>query len=442
MNDLEYVALLLSVAAGFAYLNHYVLRLPRNAGLLVVAVATSLALRLIEEAFPAAGLGSLLRRTLDQADFGSLLLNGFLGFLLFAGAVDVDVGALLARRWTILALATVGVLASTLAMAAGIYGVFRLVALEVPWSYCLVFGALISPTDPVAVLDALRRLGVPARLQATIAGESLFNDGIGIVLYTVFLQMAVGQSDVMPSLLGVFLDVVREAAGGALLGLATGAFAFVATRGIDDYGIELMISLALVTGTYGLSERLGVSGPVAVVVAGLLMGSIGVRYAVSGTTHDYLQKFWSLTEEVLNALLFLLIGLEFAAIDLRASFVLAALLAVPLSLVVRGLSITLASLPLHLGAPRKLRAISLLTWSGLRGGISVALALSLPPSPYREALVTACYGVVIFTMLAQGLSLRRVAQRLYPAEDCKLRRSPGVPPTCDGREKRRSAGRR
>jgi CPA1 family monovalent cation:H+ antiporter len=213
------------------------------------------------------------------------------------------------------------------------------------------------------------------------------------------------------------IEFVREAGGGALLGGVTGGLAFAAMRGIDEYSIELMISLALASGTYGLAQSIGVSGPVAVVVAGLIIGSIGVQYAVSRTSQDYLQKFWSMTDELLNALLFLLIGLEFTVIELRWSFITAAGLTVLLSLAVRAFSIAVASLPLNLHAPNKLRAIILLTWSGLRGGISVALVLSLPPSPYREALVTACYGVVIFTMAVQGLSLDPIADRLYPQKD-------------------------
>jgi CPA1 family monovalent cation:H+ antiporter len=413
-NTLEYVALLFAVTAGFSYANHYGLRLPRNSGLLVIALAASLCLRLIEYVFPAIGLATVLRHSLDHANLGPLLLNVFLGFLLFAGALDVDVRALRDRKWTILALATVGVLISTFAMAGGMFGIFRLAGISVPLSYCLVFGALISPTDPVTIPSVLRRLHIPARLEAVISGESLFNDGIGIVFYTVFLHYATSGGDSGVTVFGIFLDFIREACGGILLGLAAGGLAFAAMRGIDEYNIELMISLALVTGTFGIAQSIGVSGPVAVVVAGLLMGSVGVRYAVSRTTHDYLQKFWRLVDELLNSLLFLLIGLEFAAIDLRWSFVVMVGLAIPLSLAVRGLSITMASLPLNLGAPHKLRAITLLTWSGLRGGISVALALSLPPGPYREALTTACYGIVIFTMIVQGLSLNRVASRLYP----------------------------
>jgi CPA1 family monovalent cation:H+ antiporter len=413
VNALSYTALLLTVTAGFAYGNYLLLRLPRNSGLLVIALCVTVALRLIEWRFPGLELSSLLNRELDRLDFGAALLHGFLAFLLFAGAIEVDVRQLWSRSWTILALATAGTLLSTLAIAGGMFFIFRGVGIEVPLAYCLVFGALISPTDPVTVLEVLRRVSVPQRLQALIAGESLFNDGIGIVLFTIFLQMAAQPSAGGLTAWQGALDFVRQAGGGAALGLCTGGIAFAAMRSIDQYDIELIISLALATGTYALAEAIGVSGPVSVVMAGLLTGSIGVKYAVSETTGDYLQKFWKVTDEVLNAMLFLLIGLEFAAIDLRWNYLAAAGLAIPLSLLARGLSISMASLPLNLGAPHKLRGISLLTWSGLRGGISVALALSLPASDFRQPLITAAYAIAVFTMIAQGLSLQAVARWLY-----------------------------
>jgi CPA1 family monovalent cation:H+ antiporter len=294
------------------------------------------------------------------------------------------------------------------------WAIFRLVGAGVPFAWCLAFGALISPTDPVTVLGVLRGLRVSPELQAVIAGESLFNDGIGIVLYTIFLHLATGTAGAEIGAQGIALDFLRQAGGGVLLGLATGGVAFLAMRGIDEYNIELFISLALATGTYALGQAAGVSGPVAVVVAGLVMGSIGVRYAVSGTTLDYLSKFWSVTDEVLNALLFLLVGVQLAAIQFSVGDLLAAGLAIPLALVVRTLSVAIPGVPLNLASPHKLQAIMLLTWSGLRGGISVALALSLPTSDARQPLLTACYAVVIFTMVVQGLSLRRLAARLYP----------------------------
>lgn len=413
-NLLDYIAVLLVIAAGSAYLNHYFLGLPRNSGLLVVGLMISLGIRGLDYAFPGLDLDKTVRWGLQKVNFGPLLLDVFLGFLLFASTLTMDLEALWSRKGTILALASVGVLMSTLLVGIGMSGAFALIGLDIPLSYCFVFGALISPTDPVTVSNVLARMNVPSNLHAVISGESMFNDGMGIVLFNVFLRAAEsgGAGSVDPW--SVALDILREAGGGFLLGGVAGGVAFLATKGIDEYTVELIISLALVTGVYGLAQTIGVSGPVAVVVSGLIMGSIGVRHAVSAATHDYLSKFWSLVDGLLNALLFLLIGFELVAIPLKPAYLAAAGLAIPLTLAVRLVSVAVPGLPLNFGAPHKSRAIALLTWSGLRGGISVALALSLPASAYREPFITACYAVAIFTMVVQGLSLEPVTRRLFP----------------------------
>jgi CPA1 family monovalent cation:H+ antiporter len=416
LSALDYFAVLVAVTAGCAYLNHHLVRLPRNTGLLVVALIATLALRVVAEVFPHVGLAEALRAKLDRAHPGDLLLNGVLGFLLFAGAMEIEVKALLAHRWTILFLATIGVLLSTVLMGGGMYVAFRLVGIDVPWAYCLAFGALISPTDPVSVLKTLDRESVPQRIRAIVAGESLFNDGIGIVLFALFLGEAMYPQAGGYSVVAMTLEFFRAAGGGVALGLALGGAAVLVTRSIDEYNVELLISLAVAAGTYGIARDLDISGPVAVVTAGLLMGSIG-RRAVSDTTQTYIRRFWSVTEEILNSFLFLLIGLELSVVELEIPYLIAAAVAIPLALVVRGLSILAASLPLRIDPRRHMRGVALLTWSGLRGAISIALALSLPASPYREALVTACYGVAVFTMLVQGLSLGKVASRLYPSHD-------------------------
>jgi len=412
LNPLDQIALLLALTAAFAYFNHHVLRLPRNVGLLALALAAAVALRLVAAAFPGLMIDELLGKALARIDFAPLLLNLLLAFLLFAGALEVELDKLLERKWTILALATVGVFLSTLLVGFGMSAIFAAVGIEIPLFYCLAFGALISPTDPVTVLGVLQRAPVPERLRAIIAGEAMFNDGIGIVLYSLLLAAALAGGVPGP---GVWIVAfLREAGGGALLGLTTGMAAFVAMRGIDEYSIELMISLALVAGTYGLAGTLDVSGPVAVVVAGLIMGSIGNRYAVSERTHDYLARFWGLVDQLLNALLYFLVGLEFATVAFDWRLGEAAAAAIALSLGARAVSIAIPGVPLNLGAEHKLRGLAVMSWSGLRGGISLALALSIPAADFRAPLITVTYAVVIFTMLVQGLSLDWLCRRLYP----------------------------
>jgi Na+:H+ antiporter len=352
---------------------------------------------------------------LEEVDFAPLLLNGVLAFLLFAGAVEVALRPLVERRWTVLALSTVSVGLSTALIGVGAWAVFQVMRLPIPLYYCLAFGALISPTDPVTVLGVLRHSKVPDGLRAVISGESLFNDGIGIVLFGMCMEAALaGPGRDLPSAGAWLLDFARESVGGMALGGLTGGLAYLAMRGIDEYGIELIISLTLVTATYGLAGTISVSGPVAVVVAGLIMGSVGKQYAVSETTHDYLSKFWSLVDQVLNALLYLLVGLQFAVISLDWRSAWAALATIALVLLARAISVAVPGVPLNLQAPHKLRAISIITWSGLRGGISLALALSIPHGAYRDPLITVTYAVVVFTMVVQGLSLSRLAGALYP----------------------------
>lgn len=408
-NYLDLTALLLLGTAAFAYVNHFTLQLPRNVGLLVFALGAAVLIRLIEYlGWP--GPADAVRGAVRGVDFAAFLLHGILSLLLFAGATEVDFRTMLQRKATIVALATGGVVISTLLLALGAWAVFRVGAVDVPFAWCLVFGALLSPTDPVAVMVALRQVGVREALRAVIEGESLFNDGVGIVLYTMFLSFATGATALDT---GTFiLTFVREAGGGLLIGAVTGGVAFAVMRAIDDHDIELMISLALATGTYVLASNLEVSGPVAVVVAGLLMGSVGSRYAVSARTRAHLTRFWSMADTLLNGVLFTLIGLELIVIPLDASQLVVAALMIPLAVAVRAVSVAIPGVPLNLTAPGKLRSLAVLTWSGLRGGISVALALSLPATAYRSTLLTATYAVVIFTMVVQGLSLPWAAARL------------------------------
>lgn len=294
----DLLAFLLLVAAGLAFLNYRFLKLPLTVGLLVGAFVSSLVLIAVDQVAPHLGLKAAMRSLIVSIDFPATLLKGFLAFLLFAGAMQVNSANLFARKWTILALAILGTIFSTMLNAAALLGISKLLHLGIPIAWCLVFGALISPTDPISVLDVLKRVGMSKHLQATVAGESLFNDGVGVVLFTLMLSLATANQDLNAGTIQVGSEFLLEAVGGGLLGLGLGYAAFQLIRQVDDYDVELIISLALASGTYSLSGILGVSGPIAVVVAGLLIGNYGVNRAMSELTRQHLLTFWHLVEEV------------------------------------------------------------------------------------------------------------------------------------------------
>ena len=399
-------AILIVLAAVLGYLNNRILHLPQSIGLTVMGAVASLLVVGIDRLLPGATIGHDVTRFLDGIDFHRTLMDGMLSFLLFAGALHVDWREMHRGRWAVVTLSTAGVLISTVLVGVGFHLLTLMVGHTVPMIWCLVFGALISPTDPVAVMDILKRTDVSPTLEATIAGESLFNDGIGVVVFAILLEIASGG---VPFSIGhASLLFLQEAGGGALLGLVIGWIAVRAMFSIDDYKVEVMISLAVVMGGYALASQIAVSGPVAMAVAGLLIGNHGVAHAMSDTTRDYLLKFWSLIDDLLNAVLFLLIGLEVVTIPSRLSFVLVGAAAIPLVLFARALSVMaplIAVRPfLSLG---RLAPVTLI-WGGMRGGISVALALSLSGSPFRDVALTATYIVVLFSVIAQGGSVERV----------------------------------
>ena len=400
-------ALLLVLTALFAYLNARVLHLPGTIGIMLIALAVSLVLLAATEmGLP---LARVAKQMLHAIDFNRALMGVMLGFLLFAGALQVDLGELSEQRWPVAFLAVAGVVLSTFLVGGGIYLAFSLLGRPLPWIWCAVFGALISPTDPIAVLAIIRKAGAPKALELKVAGESLFNDGVGIVVFLELLGFATGDPGV--DLAHAMLFFLREAIGGAAFGAMAGVAAFVMLRRIDDYDVEVLITVALVTGGYSAAEALGVSAPIAIVVAGLIVGNYGRAHAMSARTRARLDTFWGMSDAMLNGVLFVLIGLELLVLPLDPSHAFAALIAIPIVLLARFVSVAVpAVLPL-IGRCFDSQTVKVLTWGGLRGGISIALALSLPASPYRDTLVMMTYGCALFAIAVQGLTVGRLVAR-------------------------------
>ncbi len=415
MDLFELIASLLTLSAVFSYINHRWIRLPSTIGLMVIALLFSLLL---------IGMGAFVESIQQKAetivgsiDFNRTVMHGMLGFLLFAGALHVNLTDLRQQKWSIAALASFGVALSTLLVALLSSVVFALLGIEVRFIYCLLFGALISPTDPIAVLAILKQAGAPKDLETKIAGESLFNDGVGVVIFLGLLEIATGEYGFDPGHLAALF--FQEAVGGAVLGLAMGYLAFVMLRSVDNYSVEILISLALTAGGYALALALHMSGPIAMVVAGLLVGNHGRALAMSDRTREHLDRFWELIDEILNAVLFVLIGLEVLVLTFTERFLLAGLLLIPCVLLARLVAVGVPTSILRRWQTLHKHSTLMLTWGGLRGGISVALALSIPavlkdgsPVPERELLLPVSYMIVIFSVVVQGLTIGPLFERL------------------------------
>ncbi len=409
---LDFAAILVTLTALLAWVNHKFLRLPSAIGVMGMALVLSLSLVSLGQ-LGFTGLTQQAERLVSSVDFTTVLMQGMLSLLLFAGALHVDLSDLVSRRHAIWVLATVGVVISTAIVGGAAWLVLDLVGLPVRLVDCFVFGALISPTDPIAVMGILKSARAPKGLEIKITGESLFNDGVGIVLFAVLLGLSQGTRPVSPG--GVMLLFVEEAAGGILLGLVLGYLTYLLLRSIDRYQVEILLTLALVMGGNALATKLHVSSPLAMVVAGLFIGNQGRLFAMSETTVRHVDTFWEMVDEILNAVLFVLIGLEVLALTFRPELLLASLLMIPVVLVARFVAVGVPMKVLGRWRQYTPHAVKILTWAGLRGGISVALALSIPPGPARDAFVPMTYVIVLFSILVQGLTLGALVRRTVGA---------------------------
>jgi CPA1 family monovalent cation:H+ antiporter len=393
------------LAASFAYVNSRFLKLAPTIGLMLQAFVVSLILIGLDLG-GVPGVGSV-RTVVADIDFNRVLFQGLLSFLLFAGALQICLACLVAVRTHVLVLATAGVVVSTAIVGFASYFLLAAVGLDVPLGYCLLFGALISPTDPVAVLPIIRRANAPSNLQALVEGEALFNDGVAVVIFAVLLTLVTGHGS-LPLPAEATLLFFREALGGLVSGLALGYLGYRIVKTIDDYPVEILITLALVAGGYAAADALGVSGPLAMVVAGIVIGNHGRLRGMSARTSENLDRFWEMVDIILNAVLFVLIGLE--AVTVAGDFSLVALAvaiaAIPIVLIARLLSVGLP-LAIFSSVPGVgLRSAPFLTWVGLRGAIPIALVLSLPQGKNRDILVTMTYVVVLFSILVQGTTVK------------------------------------
>lgn len=416
MPTLDLLALLIVLTAAFGYVNVRLLKLPPTIGLMLLTLIFSAVLLAIGRYVPEVEREA--RLVVEQFDFDRTLLHGMLGFLLFAGALHIDIDDLRAHQAPIAVLAGVGVLLSTAIVAGLTWVLLPVLGFSLPFIDCLLFGALISPTDPIAVLALLKRIGAPKSLEMQIAGESLFNDGVGVALFAGLLEIPAGESSIgLASFAALFL---REALGGAIFGFAAGVAVYLLMKSIDHYRLEILLSLALVAGGYSAAEHLHVSGPIAMVVAGLLIGNQGRSFAMSPTTVDHLDRFWGLLDEFLNAALFVMIGVEVLVVSLAPGYLLAGSLAVVVVLLARSVSVGVPIWFLRRWERFEPALIPVLTWGGLRGGISVALALSLRglddgrAPGHRELIVAMTYVVVVFSILVQGLTVGRLTHFWLP----------------------------
>jgi len=404
------LAILITLSALFAYVNDRFIKLPTTIGVMAISLVGSLAIAFLGPL--GFGLEEDAMELINSIDFDETLLHGMLSFLLFAGALHIDLERLGRQKWIISILATASMIGSTFIIGTLAWLVLGWLDIGLPLMDCLLFGALISPTDPIAVLGILKKAGVPESLETKICGESLFNDGVAVVVFLVLLHITAGGQEItLGSVVGLF---AKETVGGIFFGLIIGMAAYLMLKSIDNYQVEVLITLALVAGGFALADRLHLSGPIAIVVAGLLIGNHGRLLAMSDQTRENLDTFWELVDEVLNAVLFVLIGLEVLVLTINREYLVASVIIIPLLLLSRLVSVAVPVTLLRRFRTFSPNVIKILTWGGLRGGISVAMALSLPPGRSRDIILTITYAVVVFSIVVQGLTVGRLVKKSQP----------------------------
>jgi len=403
------ITVIIVLTAVFGYINFRFIKLPATIGIMLISLVVSLLV--IATGWLHPGLFLKTTDVIRTIDFNTALMKVMLAFLLFAGAIHIDLKQLKEESVAIITFSTIGVLVSTFIIAALMFVVTKWFGIPIDFIYCLLFGALISPTDPIAVLGILKKAKIPPTLEMKISGESLFNDGVAVVIFiTIYEIIKVGYDNVSALQIGwLFL---KEAGGGLIFGLLLGYIGFWALKSIDNYVIEVLVTLAIVMGGYALAGYLHISGPLAMVVAGIVTGNKSLEKGTSDVTRDYIDKFWEMMDEVLNAILFLLIGFEMLIIPFNQTLFWLGCVTIVIVLLARFVSVAMPIAVLRFGKAFERNAIPILTWGGLRGGISVALALSLPKSSYSEVFVSITYIVVLFSIIVQGLTIGKFAKKL------------------------------
>ena len=400
-------SVLIVLASLFAYINYRVLKLPSTIGIMVIAIIVSVILVASGDNFLPKTTNGLIK-LVNSLDFTEVLMGAMLNFLLFAGGIHVNIKDLKEQFGPVVIFSTVGVIISTFAVAFGTFYLLPLVGIQMPFIYCLVFGALISPTDPVAVLSILKQANVSKSLETKVAGESLFNDGMAVVVFTVVLQLAIGK-DIDLNVENIGLLLLREAGGGLLLGVLLGYSASRALRVVDDYIISVLITLSVVMGGYLIAREMHISAPLAMVAAGLFMGNFSESFKMKSETQDYLIKFWELIDEIMNAVLFLFIGFELLLIKDLNEYLIAGGICVMIVLLARWVAIFIPTKFMAFKYRFSPQTVKVLVWGGIRGGVSIALALSIPVNEYSQIIISITYCVVVFSIIVQGLTIAKVA---------------------------------